>query len=447
MPASSTYLNLNGVRVRAARADETAFCQRQLAEHHYLGALRPAGDRLWQIAEHAGRPLGVLLWCAAAKRLKDREAWIGWDARTRAERLKLVVQQARFCLWHQQPNLASRVLGEAVRELPACWQEHHGYTPLLAETFVDPERFEGTCYRAAGWVEAGQSTGHRRAGRDYYLPGTGPKVLWLKPLRPEAARWLRGPAEQLPPECRAAQPVAAMGILPVTRPQIESLYEAFRRVPDPRAGNVRHRLPSVLTVVALSVLLGRWRPADFLRLSQQLNARQREALGYWRPPGKKVRQAPGRDVFYTLLGRVDPAALATVLNAWLQAHYSELPRALALDGKTVRDRLAQVVSLVAQETGATVAVAPVLSGDKEHEVPAARALLERMALDDALVSLDAGHANHATARTIVESGGDYLIQLKGNAPAVQAAAAQAVAETAPLFARTTAPVAGPSTGN
>ena len=119
--------------------------------------------------------------------------------------------------------------------------------------------------------------------------------------------------------------------------------------------------------------------------------------------------------------------------------------ALALDGKAVTDRLAQVVSLVAQETGATVAVAPVLTVDKEHEVPAARTLLAQTELNGALVSLDAGHANQETARTIVAAGGEYLIQLKGNAPAVEAAAAHAVQGQAPLFSPTTATMAAPST--
>jgi hypothetical protein len=441
----STYLNLSAVEVRPAQPDEVDFCQQQLEEHHYLGRAAPVGDRFWQVVEHAGERLGVLLWCAAAKRLKPREDWIGWDARTRVERLKLVVQNSRFCLWRTQPNLASRVLGEAARVLPEQWQRVHGYTPLLAESFVDPAHFAGTCYRAAGWEQAGRSRGTRRAGADYYLPGTGPKLLLLKPLRPDAASLLRGPAEALPPQCRRAEPVAAMGALPVTLAQADSLYEAFRQVPDPRAGNIRHKLATVLTITALGLLMGRSRPADFLRLAQQLNARQREALSYYRPPGQKVRQAPGRDIFYTLLGQVDPEALAAVLNNWLLAHHGQLPRALALDGKSVRDRLAQVVSLVSQETGATVAVAPVLTGDKQHETPAARALLGRTRLDGALVSADAGHANHDTARTIVESGGDYLLQLKGNAPAVRAAADQALSGALPLFAPTTAPTAGPNT--
>ena len=447
MSSTPSYLNLSQVQVRPARADEVPRCEQELAAHHYLPTAQVAGDRGWQIAEHAGQWVAVLLWCAAAKRLKAREGWIGWDPRTRAERLKLVVQQARFCLLRQQPNLASRVLGEAVRHLPGWWQQRHGYAPLLAETFVDPQRFEGTCYRAAGWIEAGQSSGHRRAGADYYQPGAGLKTLWLKPLRTNAAILLRGPDSLLPAECAAARPVAAMGVLPVKLGQLESLHEAFARVPDPRAGNRRHRLATVLSLVALSILMGRQRPADFLRLAQQLNPRQREALGYYQPRGKKVRLAPGPDVFYTLLDRVDPQALAAVLNGWLQAQHGQLPAALALDGKAVTDRLAQVVSLVSQQTGATVAVAPVLTVDKAHEVPAARALLEQTELDGALVSLDAGHANHDTARTVLHSGGDYLIQLKDNCPAVRAQAAHAVAGPAPLFSPTIATTAGPNTAS
>ena len=208
--APSTYLNLSAVEVRPAQPDEVDFCQQQLEEHHYLGRAAPVGDRFWQVVEHAGERLGVLLWCAAAKRLKPREDWIGWDARTRVERLKLVVQNSRFCLWRTQPNLASRVLGEAARVLPEQWQRVHGYTPLLAESFVDPAHFAGTCYRAAGWEQAGRSRGTRRAGADYYLPGTGPKLLLLKPLRPDAVSLLRGPAEALPPQCRRAEPVAAL---------------------------------------------------------------------------------------------------------------------------------------------------------------------------------------------------------------------------------------------
>ena len=110
-----------------------------------------------------------------------------------------------------------------------------------------------------------------------------------------------------------------------------------------------------------------------------------------------------------------------MLNDWALAHDGQLTRALDLDGKSVRDRLAQVVSFVAQETGTSIAVATVLTGEKQHEVPAARALLGRAPLDGTLTSADSGHAYHHPPRAIVESGGDGLLRLKHNTPAVRAA--------------------------
>jgi hypothetical protein len=446
MSAFKIY-DLSDLQVRGAQPQEVERCRAVLAAHHYLPDSAVVGNQGWQIAEIDGEWVAVSLWAAAAKRLKPREAWIGWDNRTRAERLKLVVQQARFCVLVEQPNLASCVLGALLRHLPAWWQRRQGYTPLLAETFVDPQRFQGTCYRAAGWQELGATHGSRRAGRDYYVPGDGLKTLWLKPLVAEAAARLRGPAGQLPPSCRPALPVAAMGVLPVSQGQAESLYAALSGVPDPRAHNRKHRVGTVLTLVALGLLMGHNQVMDFVRLATQLNQRQRELLGYWRPPRQRARRAPGKDVFYTLLRQIDPNALAAVLNRWVAAQHGLLPEALALDGKAIADRLAQVVSLVHSQTGATVALAPVLTAEKEHEVPAARALLAATDLNGALVSLDAGHANHATAQTIVASGGEYLLQLKGNTPAVHAAAVHAVPERTPLFRTTTPVTAGSSTAN
>jgi hypothetical protein len=425
-------VNLSNLTVRVLRPDERPRCQALLTEHHYLGAAALAGDQLWQVAEHDGAWVALIAWGACAKALKAREAYIGWDARTRQERSKLVVNQARFCVLVHQTNLASRVLALSLKVLPAQWEQAHGYQPLLAESFVDPERFAGTCYKAAGWEAVGLSEGHRRHG-DYYVPDSTPKQLLLKPLHPQACALLRGPKEHLPKACQASAPLACMGAAPLNLKQMDSLMEAFRKVPDPRRGNRTHRLHCVLAIYAMGLLMGYSRPADMLRLAQQLNPKQREALGYHRPRGSKVYLAPGRDVMYTLLGRVDPKVFAEVLTDWLKQHQGKLPRALAIDGKTVKDRLAQVVSIVEHESGATVAVAPILTADKEHEVPTARALLGSMDLEGAVVSLDAGHSNSATAHTIVQQGGDYLMQLKGNTPVMQAVAQSKVAGKEPLF--------------
>ena len=98
----------------------------------------------------------------------------------------------------------------------------------------------GTRYWADGWHEAGVTAGHRHAGGGDDTPSAGLKPLWLKALRPDAAVLQRGPLATLPSECRAAQPIATMGVLPVKLAQAESLFEAFARVPDPRTRNSRH---------------------------------------------------------------------------------------------------------------------------------------------------------------------------------------------------------------
>jgi hypothetical protein len=117
-----------------------------LEEEHFLGAGREAGDRLCQLVTQQGEIVAVLIWCAAAWHLKNRDAIIGWDPVTRSQRLKLVVQLRRFLVLGKarRPNLASQCLGLGLREMPAQWLVQHGYRPLMAESFSDPESHAGT---------------------------------------------------------------------------------------------------------------------------------------------------------------------------------------------------------------------------------------------------------------------------------------------------------------
>ncbi len=211
---------------------------------------------------------------------------------------------------------------------------------------------------------------------------------------------------------------------------------------DPRARNRHHRLAAVLTITALAILMGRQRPADFVRLAQQLNARQRAALGYYRPLGKRPGSRPAAACSTRCSAGSSPLPSLPCSTTGYRPSTASCPRPSPSTARAVTDRLAQIVSLVAQETGATVAVALVLAVAKEHEVPAARALLAKTDLTDGLVSFDVGHANHDTARTLFAAGGEYLFQLKGNA----AAAAHALKDTA-LFYRTTATTAAPNTAS
>jgi len=113
-----------------------------------------------------------LLWCSAALRLKDRDTWIGWDTHRRSQRLKLVVNNARFLVpeAERRHNMASRVLAVSTAALAGQYETQYGYRPVLAETFTDPRKHKGTCYRAAGWVAVGETAGYGRHRAEFLAP-------------------------------------------------------------------------------------------------------------------------------------------------------------------------------------------------------------------------------------------------------------------------------------
>ena len=406
--------------VRVPVAEEVAWFDGLLADHHYLGAGRPVGDYLRQVVERDGQIVALLVWGPACYALKDRDLWISWSAIQRLERLKLVVQNRRFLVLApkgESPNLASQAMGAALRTLPEQWQEHFGYRPLLAESFTDPEAYAGTCYKASNWEAVGRSAGYSRHRADFYVPNDRPKRLWLRPLVVAARQQLR--ALEVPEACRAGLVAAPSGTLPVNAGQLGSLLDVFRQAPDPREANTRYRIGPVLTLLAMALLAGRREIAEIARFATTLTQVQRRRLGL--PLKKRARafyQVPGYGVFYQVLTRMDPEAFATSLNAWLQNHAGTLPQALALDGKMIRDHIG-LLSLAQHEDGApqAVAVYDQKEGTPRCEQTAAAALLAKLpALDGKIITADPLHCQRKTAARIVEKGGDYLLQIKGNQP-------------------------------
>lgn len=440
-------LDCPALTVRLAQPGEAAAFDAQLADHHYLGAGRPVGDYLRQFVERDGQPVALLVWGPSCYALKDRDLWISWSASQRVERLKLVVQNRRFLLLAakgQSPNLASQCLGAALRALPGQWREHFGYRPLLAESFTDPEAYAGTCYKASNWEPVGWSAGYSRHRADFYVPNERPKKLWLRELAPNARAHLR--ARQVPDECRTGLVAAPSGVLPVTQPQMKSLLDVFRRAPDPRQANTQYRIGPVLTILAMALLAGRREIAEIARFATTLTPLQRRHLGLPRKQGTRAfYKVPGYGVFYAVLTRLDPESFAALLTSWLQQRAGTLPQALAMDGKMIRDHIG-LLTLAQHEDGApqAVAVYDQKEGTARCEQTAALALLERLpALDGKLITADPLHCQRKTARVIVEKGGDYLTQIKGNQPGLlkQARALDALAGT-PFLSRPTAGTGG-----
>jgi len=390
-----------------------------LGREHGLGAGSEAGDRLCQLVMEGGKLAGVLVWCAAAWHLKDRDEAVGWDAVTRSERLKLVVQLRRFLVLEEarRPNLASQCLGAGMRELVAQWESEHGYRPLLAESFSDPESHAGTVYKATNWRQAGTTKGFSQDHTDYYIANERPKKLWLKELVPRAYELMS--ARELPEACKGGLVSRGGARSPLKNTGLKSLRDALAEVPDPRhPKSRRHPLPAMLALIALGLLMGARDVLDIWRKVACLSQSQREAIGLRvRDKQTKRLKMPGYDALNDLLAAVEPTAYARALTAWLQANAGVLPRSLALDGKSVGDgRCGMIVTLCRHEDGRPVAMIPASGKKEDCEVSEARALLSdpQVELVNALVTADPLHNKEATVRVILEKGGDYLIGTKEN---------------------------------
>jgi hypothetical protein len=170
-------------------------------------------------------------------------------------------------------------------------------------------------------------------------------------------------------------------------------------------------------IVALALLAGRREIAEIARFATTLTQAQRRRLGLPRKKGTRAfYQVPGYDVFYQVLTRMDPQAFAQRLSQWLLDRAGSLPGALAMDGKMIRDHIG-LLTLAQHEDGApqAVAVYDQKEGTERCEQTAALALLESVdALDGKIITADPLHCQRKVARAIVEKGGDYLLQIKGN---------------------------------
>jgi hypothetical protein len=269
---------------------------------------------------------------AAAWKCAARDRWIGWDRRYQYDRLHLIANNARFLILPgaHVPNLASRVLALLERRVSADWQVRFGHPLWLLETFVDPRFFHGTSYRAANWLQVGESRGFRRTRAGYGHRAESPKRVFVRALIGNARARLCAPF--LDPRDRYGAPNMLL-----SAEQMRSLPEFFAEIADPRRGQGRrHPLPAALAMAAGAVLCGArgykaiaaW-AAD---LSQQARARFRCRYRNGR------YEVPSRTRFRDLLIRIPPADLDRALQGW-NVQMAGADAGLALDGKTMRNAI------------------------------------------------------------------------------------------------------------
>lgn len=158
----------------------TALFDHLLARYHYLGYAYPVGANVRYLARgRDGRVLACAVWASAALKVGCRDEWLGWSSAQRMAGLARVANNTRFLIlpWVQVPQLASHLLGLMTRRLARDWRERTGETLALVETFVDASRFQGTCYRAANWLEIGRTSGRTRDDRYNQIQVPAKRVL------------------------------------------------------------------------------------------------------------------------------------------------------------------------------------------------------------------------------------------------------------------------------
>jgi predicted transposase YbfD/YdcC len=410
---------LDALQVRVLEPHELERCQQLLQQHHYLGNVKPVGERLYYVVTDAqGEWLAVLVFAAAAKHLKHRDRWIGWTDPQRETRLSLVVNNARFLLLPDKtvPNLGTRALRLVLARLSSDWLATYGHPVLVVETFVDPEQFCGTVYTAQGWEELGKTDGSGRHQRDYYVRHDKPKRLFVQELCRNARRSLQ--AEQLKPALAMVEAKAGRRSRHRVT-EIKSIVDYLKEAPEYRARVGFYPLWSLLAIYLLAVLCEAPRGSkDLAKFARKLSQAQRRALGIRKHRGRYP--APSQPTFWRLLQEISGAQLQEILLAVQEQLRGPVPKdeLIALDGKEPKHGGGQSV-LTAICVPSQYYLGSAIVDTKTNEIPVARQLFPDLDLQGRFVSLDALHTQTETARDIVlEGGGDYLLTAKDNQPTV-----------------------------
>jgi hypothetical protein len=386
-----------------------------LRDHHYLANDHVVGEHVRYVATYRGQWLALATWGAAARHLKARDAFIGWGEEQRRRRLALVVNNTRLCVLPQChfPNLVSRMMKLMLGRLGADWQAAWGHPVVLAETFVDPQEFQGTAYKVSGWSRLGSTAGWQRSAEDFYQAHGRPKQVWVRELESRACARLR--AEELPPAWAAVE-AAVPPRCTARAAELRSLAEQLRtEVPEfRRAEALAYPVAGVLTLIALASFSGvAHGPTDLAEYAATLTQGQLRALRFRCVPGTRRVRCPERGVFARVLAEVDAAVVERVLLRWQEQVLGPAQdRLVIVDGKTIRHAGVELVSAV---NGQGRWLGSVSVAAESSEIPAARALLAKLDVTDKRVLADALHTQTETVQQVLyEGGGDYLLTVKGN---------------------------------
>lgn len=410
------HINLDSLVVRPIFSTEKEIWNSLMREHHYLGFHCLTGKTLKYIALLDGQWVALIGWGAAALKNSHREKWVGWSQEQKFPRLRFVVNNQRFLILPgiQIKNLASKVLALNTRRLSSDWQMMYGHPALVAETFVDHNRFTGTCYRASGWVPLGKTSGYGRNGTIYYYHGQT-KTIFVKPLQKDARKILT--ALFLPPEYEGGEK-ALIDLNTVSIHTKGGLLEYLASITDPRKPRgIRHSQISVLAVAVCALLSG---AKSFIAIGEwaaNLSQEMLKRLGCRYCERKRKYIPPSEPTLRRALQSVNADQADQLIGEWLASQSSD--NIIAVDGKVLRgSKVAggKPVHLVSALLHHDLIVIGQKQVDrKSNEITAFKPLLESLDMVGKIVTADAMQTQVENARFVVEEkDADYIFPVKQN---------------------------------
>lgn len=397
-----------------------ARCDRLIVEHHYLHDATLVGEQLRYVATYQGQWLALATWSAAAFHLKDRDLFIGWSFEQCCRRRPLLANNSRLlvlpeCRW---PNLVSRFMKLMLERLSQDWLERWAHPLALVETFIDPQRYQGTAYKVSGWSHLGRTAGWKRDASDFYIKHDAPKQIWVRELVKKACAKLR--AAQLPPEWARVEEQAVPRCATAVE-QIRSLKQALRAelLDFRRAQALGYPLAGMICLIVMAMASGvRLGPDDLAQFADTLSQPQLRALGFRRDKRTGRTRCPKKTTFHRVVSRVNTSTLQRMLLNWQRQLLGPTPDGLVVvDGKKMRHGGVEMVNAT-NEAGHYLG--GVITEAKSNEIPAARLLLRHLELGGKIVLADALHTQVETGQQILfEQGGDYLLTVKANQPTLQ----------------------------
>lgn len=452
--------------VRLVRAGEVGRFNDLLDEHHFLGH-RLYGRVVRHVAVEGDEWVALVGFGSAALSLGARESYVGWSEETKNHRLRYVMNNQRFCVLPgaRRPNLASAVLARSLRRLSGDVEAAYGHPVVLVETFTDPARHAGTCYRAANFVEVGETSGYARRNGVWVYHGR-PKRCWLYPLRADAVALLAAGFDHPALRPNNDRKAHMVDLNQVVIEGDTGLYAKLCAITDHRKPKgIRHELASILLVCAVAMLAGTSHVTGIAEWAADLPEDLLLRLHLRRSPSTNKVRPPSLSTLKRALGAIDREALDRIVCETLDEQVrvrrgssdrqapsgrggtgattagseasgrtgdrdgeggGEGPPVLfgvSVDGKSLRGALqadGRPVHLLAAMTHAErVVIAQREVEHKTNEIKAFRPLLEDLDLTDCLVTADAMHAQRDHADFLVEAKhAEYLLFVKENQPSL-----------------------------